>query len=80
MAANDNRPAEDRAAHGKTVQGKADNASTPKSCPICDKPRDPAYAPFCSRRCADVDLHRWLKGNYVIPGPQAPEGEGGDEE
>ena len=41
---------------------------------------DPAYAPFCSRRCADVDLHRWLKGSYVIPGARAPEGDGGDDE
>ena len=32
-----------------------------------------AYDPFCSRRCADVDLHRWLKGSYVIPGPPAKE-------
>jgi endogenous inhibitor of DNA gyrase (YacG/DUF329 family) len=37
-------------------------------CPICGRPRDPRYDPFCSKRCADVDLHRWLKGGYVIPG------------
>ena len=43
-----------------------------RACPICGKPRDARYDPFCSRRCADVDLHRWLKGNYVIPGPSAP--------
>jgi len=45
----------------------------PKPCPICGKPRDPRYAPFCSRRCADVDLGRWLKGSYVIPGGPAEE-------
>jgi endogenous inhibitor of DNA gyrase (YacG/DUF329 family) len=39
-----------------------------KTCAICGRPRDPKYDPFCSRRCADVDLHRWLKGTYVIPG------------
>ena len=39
-----------------------------KPCPICGKPRDPAHAPFCSPRCADIDLGRWLKGSYVIPG------------
>ena len=37
------------------------------SCPICRKPADPAYRPFCSRRCADVDLGRWMKGSYAIP-------------
>ncbi|SIO54865.1 hypothetical protein SAMN05444722_3424 [Rhodovulum sp. ES.010] len=37
------------------------------SCPICKKPADPAYRPFCSRRCADVDLGRWLGGRYAIP-------------
>ena len=37
------------------------------SCPICGKPVDPAYRPFCSRRCADVDLAHWLRGNYAIP-------------
>jgi len=37
------------------------------SCPICRKPADPAYRPFCSRRCADVDLGKWLGGGYAIP-------------
>jgi endogenous inhibitor of DNA gyrase (YacG/DUF329 family) len=41
---------------------------TAKKCPNCGKPRDENYDPFCSRRCADVDLHRWLNGTYVIPG------------
>jgi endogenous inhibitor of DNA gyrase (YacG/DUF329 family) len=36
-------------------------------CPICRKPPDPAYRPFCSRRCADVDLQRWLSGGYAVP-------------
>ncbi|MCF1708603.1 DNA gyrase inhibitor YacG [Tabrizicola sp. J26] len=38
------------------------------TCPICSKASDPKYRPFCSRRCADIDLGRWLKGSYVIPG------------
>ena len=38
------------------------------TCPICRKPADPRYRPFCSRRCADIDLGRWLTGSYVIPG------------
>lgn len=44
-------------------------------CPICSKPQDAKYQPFCSKRCADIDLSRWLKGGYVIPGGRAPEGE-----
>jgi len=36
-------------------------------CPICGKPATPASRPFCSTRCADVDLHRWLSGAYVVP-------------
>jgi endogenous inhibitor of DNA gyrase (YacG/DUF329 family) len=37
---------------------------------------DPAYRPFCSKRCADVDLNRWLTGAYVIPGGKHEEGDG----
>lgn len=47
--------------------------SAPKStpCPICKKPASPEYRPFCSKRCADVDLARWLREDYVIEGPSA---------
>ncbi|HUH77947.1 MAG TPA: DNA gyrase inhibitor YacG [Devosia sp.] len=38
-----------------------------KKCPICGKPPVEAFKPFCSKRCADVDLNRWLTGAYVIP-------------
>jgi endogenous inhibitor of DNA gyrase (YacG/DUF329 family) len=38
------------------------------ACPICGKPAMQGYRPFCSRRCADIDLGRWLTGSYVIPG------------
>ena len=37
------------------------------TCPICDKNSDDRYRPFCSRRCADVDLGRWLTGSYAVP-------------
>jgi len=37
------------------------------TCPICSKDTNPDYRPFCSRRCADVDLARWLTGAYAIP-------------
>ncbi|MBK6703854.1 MAG: DNA gyrase inhibitor YacG [Caulobacteraceae bacterium] len=36
-------------------------------CAICGKEQDPKYRPFCSKRCADVDLNRWLSGGYAIP-------------
>ena len=39
-------------------------------CPICGKPAAPDRQPFCSARCADVDLHRWLAGSYVLPGAE----------
>jgi len=38
-------------------------------CPICERPRAETFKPFCSKRCADIDLARWLDGRYVIPGP-----------
>ena len=38
-----------------------------RSCPLCGKPSHQKYHPFCSARCADVDLHRWLAGVYAIP-------------
>jgi uncharacterized protein len=45
-------------------------------CPICGRLSAPGYRPFCSRRCADVDLARWLSGAYAIPdrgeGEEAP--------
>ncbi|RBP02526.1 hypothetical protein DFR50_1512 [Roseiarcus fermentans] len=48
-------------------------------CPICGKPRSERYDPFCSRRCADVDLYKWLKGGYVIPGSERERGEPPDD-
>jgi uncharacterized protein len=46
------------------------------TCPICHKETDPKYRPFCSRRCADVDLGRWLNQSYAVPGePADPEDE-----
>ena len=41
------------------------------SCPICHKPTAPAYRPFCSKRCADVDLGRWLTESYRVPAEPA---------
>jgi endogenous inhibitor of DNA gyrase (YacG/DUF329 family) len=63
----------------------ADNENTPpptkpareKPCAICGKPVVARYKPFCSSRCADIDLGRWLKGSYVIPGAPVDEAESG---
>jgi uncharacterized protein len=38
-----------------------------KKCPICGKPAVEASKPFCSERCRDVDLNRWLSNSYVVP-------------
>jgi endogenous inhibitor of DNA gyrase (YacG/DUF329 family) len=50
---------------------------------VCGKPAQPEHRPFCSRRCADIDLNRWLSGRYVIPASEeTPESNGredGDE-
>jgi endogenous inhibitor of DNA gyrase (YacG/DUF329 family) len=47
-----------------------------RKCAICGKPQDPAVRPFCSKRCADIDLGRWLKEGYAIPGGEPPPEEG----
>jgi hypothetical protein len=46
------------------------------TCPICGAPTEAQYRPFCSKRCADVDLSRWLRGAYAISG----EADGDDED
>jgi endogenous inhibitor of DNA gyrase (YacG/DUF329 family) len=52
-------------------------------CAVCGKPQEVRFKPFCSKRCADVDLGRWLKGSYAIPAQESGEtaadedGEGG---
>jgi endogenous inhibitor of DNA gyrase (YacG/DUF329 family) len=47
---------------------------TAARCPICGKPPEAAYRPFCSRRCADVDLQRWLTNRYAVPAEEEDEG------
>ena len=48
-------------------------AETTQACPICGKPSTPQYHPFCSKKCADIDLGRWLKGTYVVHTEEVPE-------
>ena len=49
-------------------------SAAPDACPICGKPRHAKFAPFCSSRCAEIDLGRWLKGSYAIPGSEPDKG------
>ncbi len=42
------------------------------SCPICERNTEVEFRPFCSKRCADVDLGRWVNGSYAVPS-QDPE-------
>ena len=51
----------------------SDQPTPAKPCPICGKPADPKARPFCSRRCADVDLHRWFSGTYAVPAVESDE-------
>lgn len=50
--------------------------STSKDCPVCSKPMVKDHAPFCSARCKDVDLNRWLSDGYSIPGTPDDDSEG----
>ena len=59
MSSNENAPA------------PAQKPASAKPCPNCGKPQVETWKPFCSKRCADVDLARWLKGSYAIPGKAA---------
>lgn len=59
------------------MSGKSEPAKA--RCPICGQAMVAAYKPFCSKRCADIDLHRWLSGSYAIPAVEAdddPEADG----
>ena len=42
-----------------------------RGCPTCGKPVSAEFRPFCSRRCADVDLQRWFAAAYAIPAQEA---------
>ena len=46
---------------------ETDGKNSAARCPLCGKPADQAFKPFCSKRCADIDLNRWLTGVYAVP-------------
>ena len=54
----------------------ARNVPRAKPCPICGKSAADEFRPFCSKRCADVDLNRWFSGSYVVPGKQEEDEDG----
>lgn len=58
------------------------NEGVKGACAICGRAIVERFVPFCSRRCADVDLGRWFKGSYAIPGRPMDviDGGGGDED
>ncbi len=43
-----------------------------KKCPLCGKPEADPFRPFCSKRCADLDLGKWLGEKYRIPTRETP--------
>jgi endogenous inhibitor of DNA gyrase (YacG/DUF329 family) len=51
-----------------------------RRCPICGAETETAYRPFCSARCRDIDLARWLGGGYAIPGGQETDEDGAEAE
>jgi hypothetical protein len=50
-----------------------------RPCPICKRSSQQKFHPFCSQRCADVDLGRWLGGHYAIPAAEPPDFDGHEE-
>lgn len=60
----------------KAVNDNEPVAEGGRRCPVCGQPTQEKWRPFCSKRCADIDLHRWLSGSYAIPSEE----EDGDEE
>jgi endogenous inhibitor of DNA gyrase (YacG/DUF329 family) len=80
------RAERDRLAQKKKPAGSAPDAGGSRGgrCPICGRPRVQAHRPFCSKRCAEIDLGRWLKESYRVETDESPKeampGEGQDED
>jgi len=51
-----------------------------RKCPICGKPATQTNYPFCSPRCQDIDLNRWLSDSYRVPTSEAPATSAKDED
>ena len=61
-----------------TIETHPEGTPGARPCPICGKPGQQRYRPFCSPRCAEIDLGRWLKGVYRVP-TEEPADEAGAE-
>lgn len=61
---------------GRAVPSRVESKAR---CPMCGDPTEPRFRPFCSRRCADRDLNRWLSGGYAIAGGDQDADEDGDD-
>jgi endogenous inhibitor of DNA gyrase (YacG/DUF329 family) len=46
----------------------------PRKCAVCGKPQSRDFKPFCSKRCADIDLGNWLGERYSVPAVEPPDG------
>ena len=60
------------------LDGMAEPSYPSRACPICGKPAATRFRPFCSGRCKDVDLNRWLTGAYAIPAAETDEDSEGE--
>jgi endogenous inhibitor of DNA gyrase (YacG/DUF329 family) len=65
---------------GKARDDKVVPLRPARACPICGKESQRDFYPFCSRRCADIDLNRWLSGSYAIPAVEDETREGGEDD
>ncbi len=68
------KPADKAPGAGGGARRKGSGPGAAK-CALCAKRVTPAYSPFCSKHCADIDLGRWLKGQYAVPGVSGDAGE-----
>ena len=64
--------------HGPPAAANDAEPQLPGECPMCGKVPQLRYRPFCSKRCADLDLSRWLNGVYSVPA--APDGDDEDDD
>ena len=61
---------------GRVISAMTEDTPRARPCPICGKPAVEKFRPFCTKRCADVDLNRWLSGAYVVQGQEEEEEDG----